>query len=264
MILSCVAPHAQSQAASPSAKPSALSLASGHAVPTPDVDPQAMAAFSRAQKAVGGLHRLHAIHDVTRVVEMLNLAADGRAKATFQIVFPNVIRLTTDSPLGEITAFSDGKTAWASSAFGSDDHLPEWQIKAARQDLFRQVESLLQSDRDPDKKIEFVEHSQIESRPAGVLQISSAVTGTIRIWIDDASGDLLQVEYRRIVANGSGPRVTDFFSDYRWVNKTLRVPFHIHTLSDGQPYMDTQVLRAEYNHGLQAEVLGRKPSPGRH
>ena len=192
---------------------------------------------------------------------MVNLAADGKAQATFQIVFPNVIRLTTDSPLGKVTAFSDGKTAWAASSLGIDQALPEWQIRAARQDLFRQLESLLQSDRDPDKKVEFVEDSKVEERPANVLQILSPVAGPIRIWVDVASGDVRKIEYRRIVARGTGPAVTDFFSDYRWVDKTLRVPFYIHTVSDGQPYMDTRVLRAEYNRDLQVETLGQKPPP---
>ncbi len=227
----------------------------------PEVDQRAIVALSRAQKAVGGLHRLQAIRDVTRAVEMLNLAADGRARATWQIIFPNVLCLTTDSPLGEITAFSDGHTGWVSSGMGVDDHLPDWQIRAARQDLFRQIESLLQSDRDPDNKLEFIDHGLVDARPASVLQVSSQAAGVIRLWIDDTSGDLLKIEYRRIVPRGTGPLVTDFFSDYRWVKKTLRIPFYIHTLSDGQPYMDQRILRVEYNRGLQAETLGQKPQP---
>jgi len=236
------------------------SFAQSQAV-APEVDQRAIATLSKAQKAVGGLHRLQAIRDVTRTVEMLNLAADGRAQATSQIIFPNVLRLTTDSPLGEITAFSDGHTGWVSSGMGVDDHLPDWQTKAARQDLFRQIESLLLSDRDLDRKVEFVEHGQVEARPASVLQVSSQTAGIIRLWIDDATGDLLKIEYRRMVPRGTGPLVTDFFSDYRWVKKTLRIPFYVHTLSDGQPYMDLRILRVEYNRGLQAETLGQKPQP---
>lgn len=264
-VLSNIAPPAPSQAASPGQPESPLKPAGTSAIPGPGapVDQRAIAALGKAQHAVGGLRRLRAIRDVTRVVEMVNLAADGRAKATFEIVFPNAIRLTTDSPLGEVTAFSDGKTAWASSVLGVDEALPEWQVRAARQDLFRQLEFLLQSDRDPDKKVEFVERSQVEARPADVIQITSGVAGTIRFWIDVASGDVLELEYRRIVARGTGPVVADFFSDYRWVNNTLRIPFHTHTLSDGQPYMDTRVLRAEYNRGLRAEVLGQKHVPKR-
>lgn len=260
-VLSSIVPSAKSQGAAFGCSDSPLQLAgrSPLLVSNTHVDQRALAALSRAQNAVGGLHRLQAIRDVTRVVEMVSLAADGKAQATFEIVFPNVIRLTTDSPLGKVTAFSDGKTAWAASSLGIDQALPEWQIKASRQDLFRQLESLLQSDRDPDKKVEFVEDSKVEERPANVLQISSPVAGSIRLWVDVASGDVRKIEYRRIVARGTGPVVTDFFSDYRWVDKTLRVPFYIHTVSDGQPYMDTRVLRAEYNRDLQAEILGQKP-----
>jgi hypothetical protein len=216
--------------------------------------------FRKAQDALGGLRRLQAIHDVTRKVEMVNLATKERAQATSEIIFPEVIRLTTDSPFGELVAFSDGHSAWSSSAFGVDQRLPDWQIKASRQDLFRQLETLLQSDRNPDRKLEFMERGKVEDRPADILKISSEVAGTVRLWVDAVSGDLLELEYQRVVARGSGPLVTDFFSDYRWVNKTIRVPFHIHTLSDGQPYMDTEVVGVEYNRGLKAEILNQKPT----
>jgi len=227
-------------------------------------DEQAITILRKAQKAFGGVHRLQAIRDITREVEMVNLATKERARATSQIVFPNIIRLTTNSPFGELVAFSDGQAAWAASALGFDDKLPEWQIKASRQDVFRQLEFLLQSDRDPDRKVEFQEHGQVDSRPADILKISSGTADTIRLWIDGASGDVLEMEYQRIVARGAGPLVTDFFSDYRWVNKTIRVPFRIHTLSDGQPYMDTELVRAEYNTGLKSEVLNQKPTPKQH
>jgi hypothetical protein len=192
---------------------------------------------------------------------MVNLTSKERAQATSEIIFPDVIRLTSDSPFGELIAFSDSHSAWASSALGLDERLPDWQIKASRQDLFRQLETLLQSDRNPDRKLEFTERSKVDDRPADILKISSGVAGTVRLWVDAVSGDLLELEYQRVVARGSGSLVTDFFSDYRWVNKTIRVPFRIHTLSDGQPYMDTDVVGVEYNRGLKAETLSQKPAP---
>lgn len=225
-----------------------------------ELDQQAPAILHRAQDALGGLRRLQSIHDVTREVEMVNLATKEKARSTSQIIFPDVIRLTTDSPFGQLIAFCDGQSAWQSSSFGSDNRLPDWQIKASRQDLFRQLESLLQSDRDPERKVEFVERGKVNERPAEILRISSASAGTVRVWVDVASGDLLEMEYQRVVARGQGPLVADFYSDYRWVNKAVRIPFHIHTLSDGQPYMDTEVVRAEYNKGLKADVLAQKPS----
>lgn len=258
-----LASAASGQAASSSQSDSHTEVAHGSAA-APELDPQASAILHKAQDALGGLRRLQAIHDVTREVEMVNLATPAKARATSQIIFPDVIRLTTESAFGEIIAFSDGQAAWSSSALGMDERLPDWQIKASRQDLFRQLESLLQSDRNPDRKVEFEEHGKVDAKPADILKISSASAGTVRVWIDVASGDVLEMEYQRVVVRGAGPMVTDFFSDYRWVNKRARVPFHIHTLSDGQPYMDTQVLHAEYNRGLKLEALTRKPAPKQH
>lgn len=225
------------------------------------VDAKAAAILHKAQDALGGLRRLQTVHDVTREVEMVNLASKEKAQATSQIIFPDVIRLTTETPLGEVIAFSDGKSAWASFALGTDNRLPEWQMKASRQDLLRQLESLLQSDQLPGRKVEFVKHGTVENKSADILKISASAAGSVRIWVDATSGDVLELEYQRIVVRGEGPLVNDFYSDYRWVNKTIRVPFHTHTLSDGQPYMDTEVIRAEYNRGLKADVLGRKPVP---
>lgn len=224
-------------------------------------DQRAAAVLQKAQNALGGPRHLQAIHDVTREVEMVNLITKEHARSTSQIIFPNMIRLTTNGPLGELVAFSDGESGWAFSAMGFDDRLPDWQIKASRQDSFRQFETLLQSERNPDRKVEFVERGKVGDRAADILKISSGMAGSVRVWIDTVSGDLLELEYQRIVARGAGPLVTDFFTDYRWVNKTIRIPFRIHTLSDGQPYMDTELVRAEYNTGLRSEVLTQKPAP---
>jgi hypothetical protein len=251
------------QTASSSQSDSHVEIAHGSAA-APELDGQALAILHKSQDAVGGLRRLQAIHDVTREVEMVNLATQAKARATSQIIFPDVIRLTTDSPFGDLVAFSDGQAAWSSSPLGMDEQLPDWQVKASRQDLFRQLESLLQSDQNPGRKVEFAERGKVDARPADILRISSASAGTVRVWIDVASGDPLEMEYQRVVVRGAGPMVTDFFSDYRWVNKTVRVPFHIHTLSDGQPYMDTQVLHVEYNRGLKLEVLSQKPASKQH
>ncbi len=225
-----------------------------------ELGPYAIAVLHKAQNALGGAERLRAIHDVTREVEMVNLSTKEKARSTSQIIFPDVIRLSSDSPFGQIIAFCDGQTAWESSSLGFDNRLPNWQITASRQDLYRQLETLVLSDRYPDRKVEAAERGKVNGRPADSLKISSASAGTVRIWVDAGSGDLLEMEYQRVVAKGEGPLINEFYSDYRWVNKTVRVPFHIHTLSDGEPYMDTEIVRAEYNKGLKADVLAQKPS----
>lgn len=209
---------------------------------------------------MGGLSRLQNIRDLTRAVEMVQLSTEAKATETIQILIPDSIRLATKSDLGETLSFCDGKSGWSWTEYGMDDSIAAWQIKAAQQDVFRQLEFLVQSDRDPERTVEFVERANVEGKAADVLQISSSV-GAVRLWIDAISGDVVELEYPRIVPSGQGALVIDFYHDYRRVEKGLRIPFKVHTLTDGQPYMDTTVKHVEYNNGLRLEALSRKDVP---
>jgi hypothetical protein len=229
----------------------------------PDEQHKGIDALRRAQNAFGGYQQLQSIHDITRVVELLELTQKSKARETVQIVPPDAIRLTTESDAGKVVAFCDDKTSWAESEdFGLDDHLPNWQLKAAQQDLFRELVFLLQSDHDPSRTVRFVKTEVVEGKSADVIEISAERGGTVRLWIDTKSGDVAELQYPRIVQRGEGPLVSDFFSDYRLIHDKLRVPFKIHTLTDGQPYMDTAVVQIQYNTGLRVENL-RKPSDPR-
>jgi len=206
-----------------------------------------------AQQAAGGLPRLLAIRDITRAVEMVSNGATARQ--TVEIILPDTIRLTNTAGAAEITAFFDGISGWIKSPWGVDNLLPPWQRTAAEQDLMRQLESLLQSDHDNRKTVEFVESAAVGDRMANVLKISTPVAGNVRLAIDAVSCDSLRLEYTRIGPRGPGPLITDFYSDYRKLPNGLRMPFRIRTLSDGKPYMETVVTSVEYNRGLRAEAL---------
>ncbi len=219
---------------------------------------KAVEALQRAQRAAGGLDRLQAIRDVTRKLEMVELGTGSRAAQTVQVICPRTILLTNHVEEYEIAAFFDGIGGWIKSPWGDDNIVPPWQRDAAEQELMRQWELLLQSDRDSRKTVAYVKSAKVGDKSADVLSVSTAAGGTVTISIDSATGDVLTLEYPRIGPRGPLATVTDYFSDYRKAANGLRVPFKIHTLSGGQPYMDTTVVSLEYNRGLRAEVLGRK------
>ena len=229
--------------------------ASGPKAGKPDAGVQAL---RRAQKAAGGLDRLLAIRDLTRTVEMVASATGSKARQTVEIIFPRTIRLTNTVETTEITAFFDGVSGWIKSPWGVDDPLPAWQRTAAQQDVGRQLESLLQSDHDSRKTVEYLGSSEAGGNMADVLSISAPGAGAIRLVIDVETGDPLRLEYHRIGPRGPGPLITDFYSDYRKVAFGLRIPFRVRTLSDGKPYMETVITSIEYNRGLRSEVLGRR------
>ena len=229
--------------------------ASGPKAGKPDAGVQAL---RRAQTAVGGLNRLLAIRDLTRTVEMVASATGSKARQTVEIIFPRTIRLTNTVETTEITAFFDGVSGWIKSPWGVDDPLPPWQRTAAQQDLARQLECVLQSDRDGRKTVEFAEFSKVGEKMADVLKISVPAGGAMRLAIDSESGDPIRLEYHRIGPQGPGPLITDFYGDYRKTPYGLRMPFQVRTLSDGKPYMETVITSIEYNRGLRSDVLGRR------
>lgn len=228
------------------------------APPAADNRQKAVAVLQRAQRAAGGLDRLQAIRDMTRRLDMLEAATGSRASETVEVILPGTIRLTQKIGTVEITAFFDGISGWIKSPWGSDDLLPSWQRDAAQQELIRQLEILLLSDQDSRKTIEYVKAGTVEDKAVDILDISSPSGGKLRLAVDAASGDVITLEYPRIGPRGQVATVTDYYSDYRKLPGGLRAPFKVHTLSDGQPYMDTVVSDLQYNQGLQPNVLGRK------
>jgi hypothetical protein len=219
---------------------------------------RAISALQRAQKAFGGTSQLQTIRDITRTVKMVELSSGATAEETIQILFPRSIRLSMVSGLGDTISYCDGEKGWAVSDLGVDESIAEWQVQAARQDVLRQLEFLVQSDRYSDRSVDFVNRGEIAGRAADELQIKPTEGDPVFLWIDVASGDVLKLEYPRVVPRGKGPLVTDFYTDYRSAGRSFRIPYKIHTDSDGKPYMDTVVQQIEYNKGLRMEDLATR------
>jgi hypothetical protein len=214
---------------------------------------KALQVLRRGQQAAGGLDRLLAVRDLTRQLNMRENASGAKASETVEVILPSTIRLTQHFENMEVSAFFDGITGW---------FLPSWQRDAAAQELMRQLEVLLQSDRDGRNTIEYVKSGKVEEKAVDVLDISSPTGGKLRLTIDSASGEALALEYPHIGPRGPVETYAEFYSDYRKLSNGVRVPFKIRTLSDGRPYMETEVGSVRYNLGLRSNVLGRKDPLG--
>jgi hypothetical protein len=225
---------------------------------------KARRALAHAQQAVGGRAKLESIRDITRTVDLEQADSATKARQVLRIITPGAIHLMSEMGPGiKITAFFDGTRSWATSPWGADDPLPAWQAKAAAQDLLRQLEILLLSDRDPERTVDSFERTELQGKPAESIRIVDKNAGEVKLWVDAASGVPMQIEYRRIVDRGQAPVITDRFSDLRDVGG-LKMPFRISTVADGVPYMDQTVAKVEYNTGLTLADLAKKdekPAP---
>lgn len=193
---------------------------------------------------------------------MVQSGTGAQASQSVAILFPNAIRLTNTIGKGEIIAFCDESTSWQQSPFGIENPIPEWQRKAAQQDILRQWENILLSDRNPQLELRFFGRETVEGRKLDHILVVDPARGPIHLWVDEA-GKLAQLQYPRITPRGFGTQVLDRFVEYK-THEGITMPSRIKTTADGQDYMESRVARIEYNRAITRGELSRmKPGmPG--
>jgi hypothetical protein len=220
---------------------------------------KARRALERAQQAAGGRARLLAVRDITRVADLTQASSGVKATQTLRIVLPDAIHLVNEAGPATITAFVDPTRSWATSPWGVESPLPDWQARAARLDLLRELECLLVADADRKNTLDWIEQREFGGQRAEAIRIASPGAGEVTLFVDLATGDPLGVAYERPVDRGKGSLVIDHFSDFRKAG-ALRVPFKITTTNDGLPYMVSDITKIAYNSGLRVDDLARMPA----
>lgn len=215
------------------------------------------AALERAQKAAGGAEKLAAIKDLTASVKAQIRAPMGSMaiQQRLRIVLPSVLRQDTELPFGKIVVYTDGKAGWMQGPQGQMP-LPAAQLQQARGEMFRINETLLLSDRDPARAINWVKKAKVGEREADVIEISAKDGPQVRLFIDAASGQLLKKEYRGEALAGAPAQVEELYEDFREVSG-LRVPFKTVIWQNEKRFAENQITELQYNTGLKAEDLAK-------
>jgi zinc protease len=215
------------------------------------------AALVRAQQALGGADKLAALRDASYSASaqltgpMGNLAVKQRVR----VIFPGVLRQETELPFGKIEVYTDGKTGWLQSPQGQNP-LPAPQMQQARGELFRMTETLLLSDRDSGRTVNFVRQDKVGDREADVVEIAAPDGPLVTVYIDSASGAVLKKDYQGQAMTGSPAKVEEIYEDFREVSG-VRVPFKIVILQNGNKFAETQITEFQYNTGLREEDLAK-------
>jgi hypothetical protein len=214
------------------------------------------AALERAQKAIGGAERLAAVKDVVYAANsqltgpMGNLAV----KQTVKVILPGALREENELPFGKISVYTDGKTGWMQTPQGQAP-IPGPQLQQARDELFRMNETLLLSDRDASRRVNFARKDKVGDRAADVIEIAGGGTQVL-VYIDAASGQMLKKEYLGQAMAGAPAKVEEFYDDFREVSG-VRVPFKTIIHQNGNKFAETQITEFQYNTGLKADELAK-------
>ncbi len=212
--------------------------------------------LAKAQQAAGGADKLAAVKDLTKSYTFKSKTGLN-AEQSVKIVLPDTMLQESKLPFGTLVAAVGPEGGWMRAPQGMMP-MPPPQLEQARGELFRLRESILLSDRMPNRTVNFVEQAEHNGSPVSVIEISEENGPSVRLWVDDASGDLVKQTYQSSAITGSPSQVEQIFSDFREVGG-LRVPFKVLVLADGNEFAQVEVSEIQYNTGLDQETLIQPP-----
>jgi hypothetical protein len=227
--------------------------------PAAKADPAAAergrALLKRAQQAMGGADKIAGVKDVTESAEMTMSPAAGGMKMKQQIrwIAPSFFRQDQVLPIGNIIAYSDGKTGWLGMPQGVIPMTPQ-VLKQAQGEIFREWISLVLSDRDASRTVS-------AAGPKSVT-ISSADGDSARMEFDEATGLPFRVFYKESAMGGAPAEIRETFSDWREVDG-VKLPFKVLMEQNEQKVGEVAISEIKLNSGLKPEDLSKKPEPGK-
>jgi predicted Zn-dependent peptidase len=213
--------------------------------------------LAKAQQAAGGADKLAAIKDITKSYSFKSKAGMN-AEQTVRVVLPDTMVQESQLPFGKLVAAVGAEGGWMRGPQGMMP-MPPPQLAQAQGELFRLRESLLLSDRLPGRTVNFVEQTELDGTAAAVIEISADNGFSVRLWIDEQSGDLLKQRYQSSAITGAPSEVEQIFSDYR-DSDGLRSPFKVTVLANGEEFAQVEVGEIRYNTGLDKAAM-MKPAP---
>jgi zinc protease len=213
--------------------------------------------LAKAQQAAGGVEKLAAVKDLTKIYTY-KAQAGLNAEQSVQIVLPDTMLHESQFPFGKLVVAVGEDGGWMKGPQGTMP-LPPEHLAQAHGELFRLREPLLLSDRIAGRAVSFVEQADFSGSKAAVIEISEENGPSVRLWVDEQSGEILKQVYQSSAITGSPSEIEQIFSDYRVVNG-VRVPFKITVLANAEEFAQVEVKEIRYNTGLDKAKL-IQPAP---
>jgi hypothetical protein len=207
----------------------------------------------RAQESMGGAEKLGAIHDVIEIAETTfsPSAAGFKMELTSRWIVPDQLRLEMDTPFGKIVTFTDGRTGWQAGPQGTDPMGADEIKEEAQGELFRQLITLVLSDRDASRTITVAGDNAVS--------IASPSGQAARVEFDRATGRPARIQYRgHNAATGRPTEPTLILSEWR-VTSGVLMPHRMLQEERGSWTLDTAISDYKFNSGLTKTALSKQP-----
>jgi pimeloyl-ACP methyl ester carboxylesterase len=206
--------------------------------------------LQRAQRAMGGIERLAAAKDITHTMDITlePIAGGFKIKQVSLYVAPDQTRQEQEMPSGKVIVYTDGKSGWLATPQGVETMSADmWD--QAKGVLFRQLSTLILSDRDPSRRVNAVDENMVE--------ISAADGQIVRIEFDPVTGLPSRQVYNEQGPKGPRQRA-ETFSDWRDVGG-IKMPYKAVQHENGAKLLEVSVSEYRINSGTIASELGKRP-----
>jgi zinc protease len=210
-----------------------------------------VALLKKGQQAMGGAEKLAAVKDYMFTADaeiQTGPQVAMKVKQRSMWLAPSAFRQEQEFPFGKIVVFYDGQSGFVVAPQGTGP-IPPQVADQVKGELFRNLFSLMLSDRDPTRKVNYV--------GAGLVEISSADGKVVKLEFDEATGVLKKLVYLQEQTGGAPLIVDEILSDWRDAGG-IKVPFASTTLQSGNKFADMKVKEYKINSGLTAQEMEKR------
>ena len=226
-------PEPKAEASPASAKMDQASIAHGHEL------------LEHARQAMGGTEKLAAVKDRTQTIETTMQGAKIKGQSRF--LAPGYLREDQEFPFGKVSAYTDGKSGWMQTPQGNMP-MPAQVLKQAQGEMFRDLLHVMLADRDSAVEVNAISADTVEISAGG---------HSVKLQFDPSTGLPAHEMYQQ-AGPGGMLQIDDVLSDWRDAGG-LKMPFKIATMQNGSALRESVVSDYQFNTGLKAEDLSRKP-----
>ena len=206
--------------------------------------------LQRAQQAMGGTDKLAALKDVTQILDLVMAPSQGgiTMKQTIRYLAPTHYRQDQVLPFGNVIAYINGNAGWLSTPQGTQD-MPAEIVKQAQGEAFRNLMTLILSDRMPGRTVNAINPTTAEIAGSGE---------TVRLEFDPATGLPSKMMYRSTGATGAPAESTETMSDFRDASG-FKVPFKVLIEQGSERIGQANIASYTFNTGITPEEIGKRP-----
>lgn len=227
------------------------------ATASPESLQRGRAILANVLKAAGGASALSALRDLVIESTAVIKTPQGELKVNSKsyLVLPNKIRMEDTLPFGQMVRVWDGATGWMKTPQGVQD-LPESLKQQILQQIARNTVVVLLEAQEGRRPVSFVETTQVEGKPADVIEVSDNAGSTFRLFVDPDTGRPVKKAYKS--STPMGPvEVEEVYSDYREAGG-LSLPFKIMINQQGKLFADVTVESVKVNSSPDAALFAKE------